>query len=232
MQYGQIVASKKINEIIYHCFHYIDEKEAKKFVRKFKEQPHDKIQIMHTFRELILGTFLAKNGLLVQNEQNIDGKTPDWCIINNSFLPQCMVELVNFHADAGTLADIVHQIQEKGIWCNFVKPNTERLYSTIWKKASTYKMLTNKYNLPYVIAVFSEFTASVKQEELDECLFEEATGLFERYPEISGILFFEELRRNYLFTYLSNPHAIRMTSLPSGWFHNIEINPKNEQFNS
>ena len=216
MHYGQIAESEKINSAIYYCFRYIDVTEATKFVRKFKEQPHDKIQIMHTFRELLLGAFLASNNLRMRSEYKIDGKTPDWCIFSEDSHPECIVELVNFHADAETEADIIRQIQEKGLWCNFVKPNTDRLYHAIWRKADTYKTLVNKYNLPYVIAVFSEFTANVEQDELDECLFGTEAGIFKLYPEVSGILFFEEFSGSYPFTYRSNPHTMRRAALPSG----------------
>lgn len=55
-RYGQIAESTRINEAIYDCFDFLNDKEQKKFVKKFREQPHSEIQIMHTFRELLLGT--------------------------------------------------------------------------------------------------------------------------------------------------------------------------------
>lgn len=218
MQYGQIAKKKRINATIYQCFEYLSEQEARKFVRKFKDQPDDKVQWWHTFRELILGAFLAKNGFHVQSDYRIDTKTPDWCVVDDSLRPRCIVELVSFHLDADTSEDMARQFQERGIWCNFEKPNTTRLYHAIWEKASVYKPLANTHDLPYVVAVFGDFV-DIKEEELDECLFAAETGLFEAYPEVSGLLFFEEKSlESYAFIYKPNPRAVRGMSLPSGGF--------------
>jgi hypothetical protein len=218
MEYGEIAGNTKINATIYHCFECIDKEEARKFVRKFKEQPHDNIQVMHTFRELILGAFLASNGFRVKGEYGLDGRMPDWCVVNETLQPLCIVELTNFHPDAETSEDIVRQMREKGLWCNFMKPNTDRLYQVIWKKADTYLALAEKYQLAYVIAVFGGFTADVEHEELDECLFGEEHGLFELYPGVSGVLFFKEFAGQYQFSYMANPCALRSISFPGGWF--------------
>jgi hypothetical protein len=218
MKYGQIAEGGRINDTIYRCFQYINEIEAQKFVKEFKKQPHDKIQVMHTLRELILGAYLSQIGFQMYHNIKIDSKTPDWCALDNSSNPQCIFELVNFHPDAETSEDIVTQIQEKGIWCNFVKPNTQRLYSAIWNKISIYKSLATKYKIPYVVSVFGEFTAIIDQEELDQCLNERKTGLFALYPEISGLLYFEEASGVYSFMYRANPFAIHAINLSSGRF--------------
>jgi len=60
MEYGQIAGNKSLNEKIYHYFKYISGEDAKKFVNKFSSQ--DEEQVMHTFRELVLGAYLASNG--------------------------------------------------------------------------------------------------------------------------------------------------------------------------
>jgi hypothetical protein len=184
MKYGRIAEGKRINEFIYHCFQNLKESEVTKFVIEFHDQPHDKVQVMHTFRELILGAYLSQLGLQMFHNYVIDSKAPDWCALNETSRPKYIIELVNFHPDAETSADIVAQIREKGIWCNFVKPNTERLYNAIWEKASKYKSLVSRNKLPYVVSIFGEFTASIDQEEIDQCLFDQETGLFALYPEV------------------------------------------------
>jgi len=223
-KYGQIAGSNRINEAIYLCFQFLNDSEAEKFIREFKEQPHDKGQVMHTFREIILGAYLAKHDFQVCHDYEIDSKTPDWSILDENSQPQCIFELLNFHPDAETSTDIVQQIKEKGIWCNFVKPNTERLYSKIWEKASKYKSVVRKHSLPYVIAVFGEFTAVVDEYEIDECLSGE-TGLFEMYPEVSGLSYFEESAGSYLFSYKPNPHANIAMDISSDWFHLKVVGP-------
>ncbi|MHC4867358.1 MAG: hypothetical protein ACYTEX_25065 [Planctomycetota bacterium] len=217
MKFGQIAGNKRINDAIYYCFQLIGDNEARKFVQRFKEQPHDEIQVMHTFRELILGAFLSANRFCIQSDYRIESKTPDWCVLKEGSHPQCIIELVNFHPDAERSDDIKRQIHKKGIWCNFVGPNTKRLYHAIWDKASKYKPIASKYNVPYIVSVFSDAAAFVEQKELDECLFDRETGLFAMYPEVSGLLFFEESSGDYLFIYKPNPHANRTMSIPSGW---------------
>lgn len=219
MKYGQIAESRKINEMIYFCFQYISDIEARKFVLKFKNQPHESLQIMHTFHELILGAFLSKNGHTVKSEYKINSKTPDWCIFNGNSQPQCIIELVNFHPDIDTSSEISRQIKEKGIWCNFKTPNTDRLYQTIWGKSATYKSIVNQFNLSYIVCVFGDFFAIIDQEELNECIFDTKIGIFELYPEVSGLLYFEESSGSYFFTYKPNPNAHRSMYVPSGQFH-------------
>lgn len=218
MKYGQLAEGSRINDFIYRCFHHLPDSENKKFVREFKQLPHDKIQVMHTFRELILGAYLAQSGLCVSHNYAIDSKTPDWCVLGYDSYPQGIIELVNFHPDALTSADIANQIQKKGIWCNFVKPNTERLYYSIWKKVETYKSLVARHGIPYVVSVFGDFTAIVEQDELEECLFIKPDGFFNLYSEISGVLYFEESSGVYFFTYKPNPQALHPMSIPGGTF--------------
>lgn len=218
MKYGQIAKNKSINKMIYNCFQYLDDSDVNKFVKKFKVQPDNENQILHTFRELILGAFLSKNNFQVKHDYVIDSKTPDWCILNNKSQPQSIIELTNFHPDAKTSKDITHQLKEKGIWANFTTPNTKRLYQVIWDKASKYKSIIDKYGLGYVISVFGEFTAIVNQDEIDECLFDKESGLFKKYPTISGLLYFEESSGSYFFIYKPNPFAKRIINMPKGQF--------------
>lgn len=173
---------------------------------------------MHTFRELILGAFLSQSGFRLRHNFGIDSKTPDWCVLDNNSHPQIIIELLNFHPDAETSADIVNQIQKKGIWANFVKPNTERLYDTIREKVVKYKSLVTKYKIPYIVSVFGEFTAIVDQDELDQCLFDKESGIFKLYPEISGVLYFEETSGIYFFTYRPNPMASFSVNISNGQF--------------
>ena len=217
-KYGRIAESERLNEFIYHCFQSLKESEIAKFVNEFHNQPHDKTQVMHTLRELILGAYLSQLGLQMTHNYIIDAKTPDWCAMDETSQPKYVIELVNFHPDTEMSADIVAQIREKGIWCNFVKPNTERIYHAIWEKASKYKSLVSRNKLPYIVSVFGEFTSFLDEEEINQCLFDEETGLFELYPEVSGLLYFEESFGIYYFTFKPNPFADSRIEISSGTF--------------
>jgi hypothetical protein len=73
MKYGQIAAGSLVNGAIYRCFDFIPEEDARKFVKKFREQPHSEVQVMHTLRELAIGAFLGSQGFTVHAEPAIDG---------------------------------------------------------------------------------------------------------------------------------------------------------------
>jgi hypothetical protein len=73
--------------------------------------------------------------------------------------------------------------------------------------------------VPYIVAVFGEFRAAIDfEEEVCPCLFDEEFGLFRMYPDVSGVLYFEETSGRYLFRYAHNPNALRAFDLPSGVF--------------
>jgi hypothetical protein len=171
---------------------------------------------MHTFRELVLGAYLASNGFKVRYDHLRDSSTPDWCILDESSKLSGIAVLTNFHTDKETETEIQEVKQTKGAWVGWMPPNDDRLYQIIWEKARVYKDLVEKYSVPYVIAVFSEFTAALEIDELHECLFHDETGLFTLYSTTSEVLFFEEKSGRYAFTYLQNPHADRELRIQDG----------------
>jgi hypothetical protein len=221
MKYGQIAESNKINYAIYQYFEHLCEEDQQRFVKKFREQPHDSDQIMHTFRELILGAYLSSRGFRVRHEYLVEGKTPDWCILDNRSVVVGIVELVNFHIDAVTESAIPKQIRAKSIavyWRDGNKNNVERLYYCIWDKMQKYQALIEKLRGPYIIGIFLDFKVVVDLEELRACLYPNDTGLFRMYRHVSGVLYFEENAGQYLFRYEQNPDALRRFDLPGGVF--------------
>jgi hypothetical protein len=220
MKYGQIAGNTHINELIYRCFEYLCEEDQQKFVKKFHEQPPDSDQIMHTFRELVLGAYLSSSGFKVRYDYAVDNLTPDWCILDEESAVVGIVELTNFHIDKITENEIEEQLQARGLptyWRDKNKDNIDRLYFCIERKAQVYKALLEKLNVPYIIAVFSEFQAAIDFEELYPCLSDEKTGIFELYSKVSGVLYFEDVPRGkHSFYYAHNPNALQV--LPIGVF--------------
>ena len=219
MKYGQIAGNKRINAIIYRCFEYLYEQDERKFVKKFREHSSDNDQIMHTFRELVLGAYLSSNGFEVRHELSVGTKTPDWCILSENSALRCIIELTNFHADKVTENEIEEQLQARAIALVWPGQNDNRLYQCIWRKSQVYKALVEEYKVPYVIAVFGEFRAAIDwEEELNPCLFDEESGLFGLYPAVSGVLYFEENSKEFLFNYVDNPNSLKRIELPHGIF--------------
>ena len=212
MKYGQIAESNKVNYAIYRCFEHLCCEDQQRFVKKLREQPHDSDQIMHTFRELILGAYLSLRGFRVRHEYSVESKTPDWCVLDKRSAVVGIAELVNFHIDAVTESEIAKQIQAKGIavyWQDENKDNVERLYYCIQDKMQQYQALINKLRVPYIIGIFLDFKVVVDSEELSACLYSNDTGLFQMYRHVSGVLYFEENAGQYLFRYEQNPNALR-----------------------
>lgn len=231
MKYGQISESSKINHDIYEYFEYLSENDRRKFVKKFREQPHDENQVMHTLRELILGAYLASRGLHVEHDCRIDGKTPDWVTLNDESSPGGIIELINFHTDRNTEKDIERQLKDPDPWSvvetssgpvavasYWKEPNNSRLYQRIKEKSDKYEHLAKKYNIPNVVAVFGDIKAGVGAEEIRQCLFEDYGGLFRDCPTLSGVLFFKDSAGAYVFEFTKNPHGMNDIAIPSGVF--------------
>jgi hypothetical protein len=134
MRYGQIAENRQIDASIYQCFEFIREEDERKFIRKFRQQPPDQSQILHSFRELIVGAFLASNGFDIKHDNENDGQTPDWGILDNDLCLRGIVELVNFHPDKATEDSIKRDTRDGNIWCDWVQPNNSRLYRCIQGK--------------------------------------------------------------------------------------------------
>ncbi len=189
-----------------------------KFVKKFNDQRRDDVQRMHTFRELVLGAYLSLIGLNVRYEYTLGLKTPDWCVLDESSSLKAIIELTNFHLDKAAEDNIKERLQSRGMWVGRQRANDDRLYNSIWQKVGSYRDLVEKRNVSYVIAIFGEFTAAVNFDELDQCLFGQKSGLFKRYTQISGVLFFDEQSGRYSFTYKPNPNSLKGINVPSGEF--------------
>ncbi len=204
--------------MIYRCFNYAHAGDVPKFLKKFKSQLQDNTQVMHTFRELILGAYLTGRGFNVRYEYTSDGETPDWSALNESAVLIAIVELINFHLDLATADSIDAELLNRGYWIGWQTSNDVRLYERIQHKMNAYKTLVKKHDIPYVVAVFGEFRAAVNRDELNTCLYSSEYGLFELNREVSGVLFFEESSGRYQFTYMPNPNPLIRLDIPDGSF--------------
>lgn len=217
MKYGHIFGSTRMNTTIYRCFEYFTSDNARSFVSMFRNPSNSAEQSMHTFRELVVGGFLGSKEFTVRYEPSLDGKRPDWSVIDSDGNP-AIVELVNFHIDKVT-EDAINDHGDAGVtWGGFPKSHDLRLYHCIWDKMRGYKNLIEQRKVPYVVALFSVFPVEVDMQEIRECVSGEDAGLFSLYPTVSGLLFFDECAGRYRFTYIKNPSATRRYTLPCGVF--------------
>jgi len=219
MKYGQISENKENNYTIYRCFEHLCEKDQQRFAKKFREQPHDSDQRKHTFRELVLGAYLSSRGFRVRHEYSVEGKTPDWCILDNRSAVVGIVELVNFHIDAVMESEIEKERRAKPFvvyWRDEHKNNVERLYHCIQDKMQKYQALTEKLGVPYIIAISPDYKVVLDFQEVLSCLHDNEFGLFQMYRHVGGVLYFEKDGGQYCFRYEQNPN--RKFDLLSGVF--------------
>lgn len=226
--YGQIAESQAINAFIYRCFEELGENEQRIFVNKFRRQPHDRPEVMHTFRELILGAFLHAAGFPARYEKRLLGKTPDWVIVDADGTPLAIVELVNIHIDFKTELYLQKQRQRGAAVMSYRRDgnanNPLRLYKSLQKKAEDYQELVTDLNLPYVITAFGGFETAFDGADVLACVEEEPGGLFALNPHVSGVLYFEENGGRYNFQYFGSPVSRRRLELPAGDFPENEKN--------
>src|SRR5215467_7423288 len=87
-----------VQACIERALSYLSEVDQKAFRRKFREQAGDEHQVMHTFRELLAGVFIARQGFSPRYEPKIAGLTPDWHFRREGG-GEFIADVVNFHID-------------------------------------------------------------------------------------------------------------------------------------
>jgi len=199
----------------------LPEIEQRKFVKKFRDQPHHQSQIMHTLPELVCGAYLSNLGFQVVHEFRLNGKTPDWCFVDDKTIPQAFIDTATIHIDKETDDDIERQLRAKGVatyWMNGKNNNVDRLYTAIQKKAVEYRELSDSLLLPFIIAMRSDFRIQFDLEEILSCLLSDEYGIFMLYPHVSGLLLFEDHGAQYAFRYFENSKSVRKFNLRDGLY--------------
>jgi hypothetical protein len=164
---------------------HLCEQDQSTFRKKFSEQSGNNHQAMHTFRELLVGVFMAQQEYKPRYEPNIDGLTPDWHFQRGG-QDEFIADVVNFHVERKIEAQIDRALDEGQTWSGTIPDQVQRLHSSLWKKAGKYKNLAAEKGVPYVVFSFGWMNAIVQSHQLEECLLH-AGGLFHDYPTLSGV---------------------------------------------
>lgn len=218
----QIVKNEELDKIIKYFLKYVYKEDQQKIKKVFRSLPSGQDQIMHTLRELIVGAYLSARDFQVRYNYKIDERTPDWCILNDESAVIGIVDVTSFHIDKSTENNIKGREANKNYfyWRDKKnKRNVKRLYYRLEEKANAYQSIATLRNIPYVVAVFTEWEASVDADEINSCLLDEETGIFNKYPEMRGVLHFNELNHlHYYFHYEKNPCEGPSITMPIGFF--------------
>lgn len=203
-----IAVNRSINSAILECFKRIASTDVPKFRRKFLAYAGDNDQLMHTFRELLVGTYFAKLGRRASYEMKHHGVEPDWTLLTGQGGIECIVELTNFHTSKEIEDEIQSTLTRNETYCEWVPEPNHRLYQSIQTKVDRYDTLVTKLGCPYIVAVHTDIFAAVDADEIVEVLTSSfGGGIFAYSDRISGVLVFEENGANYYFKYIPNTTA-------------------------
>ena len=202
----------------------LSEDDQKRFQRKFRDQADDEHQVMHTFRELLTGVFFARQGFTPRYEPQIAGLTPDWHFRRGDD-GEFIADVANFHIDKKIEAKQDEVLAKPGlqVWCDWMPDNSHRLYQSIKDKAGKHKAMALEEKMPFVVIVYSWFSAAIQPHEVEACLLPEDM-LFNEYPTLTGVYHMDQrgnclvdASAGYTFDYYENKApAFPSPSLGSG----------------
>lgn len=212
MQFGALAKSQHINASIYQMFARIDPADVQAFVRKFRSERNE--QRLHTFRELIVGSYLQVNGLKARYEQQVLGKTPDWVTLDSGGQLDELVDVVSLHQRRETETEMLETLSNGAVWAGWVTVPPDHLYAKIEQKANRYAGLVGELSKPYTVFLFGEFLASVDPDEVEYVLLQHCGGLFTKLPTLAALIYFTESAGTYKFTCYTNSDAAFPSRIP------------------
>src|SRR5437016_1592807 len=101
--------------------------------------------------ELIPGVFGAMMGLKPYYESKMEGMTPDWLFLDQEDEPHFFGEVVNFHNSGEAEKKMEDGYRAQGWWVGDLPCSVERLSPSLIGKASKYKDLADKLELPFIV---------------------------------------------------------------------------------
>lgn len=205
MNFGTLAGNDYINSRIHELLGKIHPEDVRSFVRKFRSCSDE--ECFHTYRELILGAHVRSGGWNLRYEQSLAGKRPDWVLIDDSGRVAEIIDVVTLHQRRVIDIDIVKTVSSRALWTGWVSTPPNRLFSKFRKKAKAYASLADELLLPYVVALFGEFTAPLEPQEVRQVLHELHGGVFAEVPTVAGAIFFRERLGDYEYHHFTNPRA-------------------------
>lgn len=178
--------------------------DSRPFVDKLTTQPLR--ERFHTYRELLLGAQIRRGGNDFRYEQEIDGQTPDWSLVENGLLVE-VVDVLTLRQRNEKEKEITSSIRSASGWDGWLTIPPDHIYRKFSDKAGQYSALARRAHVPYVLAAFGEFLASIAPEEIENVLHAQHGGWFATAPEVSGIIYFREKNFRFEFVYFPNATA-------------------------
>ena len=160
----------------------------------------------HTYRELLVGVHLRDRGFDVRYERALGTQTPDWSLVNDEVLLE-ILDVVTLHQRYDKDTEIRNAIGASGRWSGWITVPPDHVYRKLSDKAGQYSRVAQDSKLPYVLAVYGDFNASISREEMEYVLFSHHGGWFTSAAEVSGLLYFRQTMLRFEYTYYRNSQA-------------------------
>ena len=205
MNFRTLAGNDSINSRIHEMLGTLHPADVPRFVRKFRSDADE--QCFHTYRELILGAHLRTCGWNLRYEQSLGGKKPDWVLIDDGGQVAEILDVVTLHQRRVVDSAIGKAVSSHRPWVGWVSTPPDRLFAKLLEKAEAYASLADELHLPYVIALFGEFTAPIEPCEVHHVLHELYGGVFAAVPTVAGTLFFRERLGQYEYHHFTNSRA-------------------------
>jgi hypothetical protein len=170
----------------------------------------------HTYRELLVGVHLRDRGFDVRYERALGNQTPDWSLVSAEGSTLEVLDVLTVHQRHHKDSEIRNAIGASRRWSGWITVPPDHIYRKLSDKVGQYSRVARDSKLPYVLAVYGDFNASISPEEMEYVLFSHHGGWFKSAAEVSGLLYFRQTMLRFEYTYYMNPHAtIQSAMLPS-----------------
>jgi hypothetical protein len=199
------------------CLSVLPTPVANKIAGKLRSVTGDEAQ--HTFHELLVGAYLARQPFEVDYERKIVGRTPDWTVVPSGGAPACIVDVATYNLPARE-SQKIEAARGSGLPAVVWPEDANKMWAAVDQKASAYDALATQLQIPFVVAIFGSFYGAFEFGEIRAAVHGTATttGVFAGRPAVSGVLFARELRCQFWFDYEPNPTATHAWHLkPERW---------------
>lgn len=179
--------------------------DVRPFVDKLTTQALD--PKFHTYRELLVGVHLRDLGFDVRYERALGNLTPDWSLVSTEGSTLEVLDVTTVHQRHEKDTEIRNALGASARWTGWITVPPDHIYRKLSDKAGQYSRVARDSALPYVLAVYGDFNASISPEDMEHVLFSLHGGWFRTVWEVSGLLYFRQTMFRFEYSYYVNPEA-------------------------
>src|SRR5271166_963662 len=154
--------NSSINVCIQECLQYFEGADRSRIERELRSDARakDKSKFLHTFRELIFGSYLSRTGCRVRPYQEYNGDKPDWSAFGERGDLLALIDVMNFHPLQAVEAEIRRDLAKGDLARPKIDIDVEKLSEKFCKrlqeKCTAYTGLVQSLNVPYLVGAPGE----------------------------------------------------------------------------